>query len=216
MLRFQQESFKQLQYFEKKLPISLSHTLKDLHTFGKIKLYFQKQPFADSLQNRCLKNLAIFTGKHLCWHLLSMTLQAFSPATLLKGLQVFSCEYCEIFKNSFFHRAPLVTASVLWTITMLNFNRILGNLCTMKNFNFTYYFNYRVMGCSMEGVSYWCFRKAISNNFFQQVLMINTLSAYANLLQHFIFACFLLIEDHGKCALRKDLVIGCSFKHIFF
>ena len=25
--------------------------------------------------------------------------------------QVFSCEYCEIFKNSFFYRTPLVAAS---------------------------------------------------------------------------------------------------------
>ena len=25
--------------------------------------------------------------------------------------QVFSCEYCKIFKNSFFYRTPLVTAS---------------------------------------------------------------------------------------------------------
>ena len=156
--------------------------------------------------------MAIFTGKHLCWHLLSMTLQAFSPATLLKGLQ-HRCFPVNIAK---FLRTASFIEHLWWTITMLNFNRVLGNLCTMKNFNFTYYFNDRVMGCSMESVSYWCFRKAISNNFFQQVLLINTLSAYANLLQHFILARFLLIEDHGKCALRKNPVIGCSFKHIFF
>ena len=30
-------------------------------------LKFQKQPFADVIQNRVLKNLAIFTGKHMCW-----------------------------------------------------------------------------------------------------------------------------------------------------
>ena len=35
-----------------------------------------------------LKNLAIFTGKNLCWSILN----------------VFSCEYCEIFKNSFFKK----------------------------------------------------------------------------------------------------------------
>ena len=63
----------------------------------------------------------------------------------------------------------------------------------------------------MESASYCCFRKAILNNFFQQVLLINIISIYANLFQHFIFACFLLIEDYGKYALRKEPVIGCSF-----
>ena len=90
----------------------------------------------------------------------------------LCSTQVLSCEYCKIFKNSsFVYRAPLITTSVLWTITMLNFNRVLWNLRTMNDFNFT------------------------SNNLFQQVLLINFISTYANLYQHFICACFLLIED---------------------
>ena len=35
------------------------------------------------------------------------------PATLFKKTlaQVFSCEFCEIYKSTFFHRAPLVAAS---------------------------------------------------------------------------------------------------------
>ena len=35
------------------------------------------------------------------------------PATLLKETlaQVFSCEFCEIFKKTFFHRTPPVAAS---------------------------------------------------------------------------------------------------------
>ena len=45
----------------------------------------------------------------------------------------------------------------------------------------------------MEGASYCCFRKAVSNNFFQQVLLISIIST-ANSLQYFIFAHFLLIE----------------------
>ena len=72
------------------------------------------------------------------------------------------------------------------------------------------------MECSMEGTSCCCFCKAVSNNFFQQVLLIYFLSAYANLLQHFIFARFLLLKDYGKCALRKELVIGRGFKYLFF
>ena len=31
--------------------------------FRQIHFYFQKQPFADNLQDRCFKNFAIFTGK---------------------------------------------------------------------------------------------------------------------------------------------------------
>ena len=51
-----------------------------------------------------LKNLAKFTGKNLC-------LQAcnFIKKELLT--QVFFCKFCEIFKNTFFHRTPLVVAS---------------------------------------------------------------------------------------------------------
>ena len=51
-----------------------------------------------------LKNLANFTGKHLCWNLFLIKLQALSPVTLLKGTpaHVFSCEICEMFKNIFF------------------------------------------------------------------------------------------------------------------
>ena len=50
------------------------------------------------------KNLAIFTGKHLCWSFFLIKSQTWRPAILLKKspTQVLSCEYCEIFKNSFF------------------------------------------------------------------------------------------------------------------
>ena len=51
-----------------------------------------------------LKDFAVCTGKHLCWSLFLMTFQVWRSATLLKRLQhkVFSCVYCEIFRNSFF------------------------------------------------------------------------------------------------------------------
>ena len=48
-----------------------------------------------------LENFSIFTGKHLCWSL-------FLKET---PTQVFSCEYCEFFKNNFFYRTPMVAAS---------------------------------------------------------------------------------------------------------
>ena len=37
-----------------------------------------------SIKNAVLKNSAIFTGKHLCWSLFLMNLQAFRPPILLK------------------------------------------------------------------------------------------------------------------------------------
>ena len=39
--------------------------------------------------------------------------------------QVFSCEVCEISKNTFFHRTPLVTASLFWkSVTPFFFRQI--------------------------------------------------------------------------------------------
>ena len=40
--------------------------------------------------------------------------EATGPATIFKKetlVQVFTCEYCETFKNTFFYRAPPVAAS---------------------------------------------------------------------------------------------------------
>ena len=56
-----------------------------------------------------LKNFAKFTGKHLC-----QSLFAFNFIKKETLAQVFSCEFCEISKNSFFYRAPLVAASRTW------------------------------------------------------------------------------------------------------
>ena len=72
------------------------------------------------------------------------------------------------------------------------------------------------MECSIESASHCCFREAVSNNFFQQVLLTNIISTYANFFQHYVFPHFFLREDYGKCALGKEPVVGCSFiKHIF-
>ena len=64
----------------------------------------QKQPFADVLQNKFLKNVTIFIGKHLCWSILNKNTQLYQKETPT----LFSCEYCKISKNSFFDRALLV------------------------------------------------------------------------------------------------------------
>ena len=50
--------------------------------------------------------------------------------------QVFSCEFCEISKNTFFYRTPLVAASVdSITATSLKF---INNVRTYKNRNFIF------------------------------------------------------------------------------
>ena len=60
-----------------------------------------------------LKSYAIFTGKHLRWSHFWIKFQSFRPATLkVTPTMVLFCEYCKIFKNSFFHRTPPVAASV--------------------------------------------------------------------------------------------------------
>ena len=51
-----------------------------------------------------LRNFAILTEKYLCW---SLFLLKETPT------QVLSCKYCNISKNSFFYRAPLMAASEL-------------------------------------------------------------------------------------------------------
>ena len=48
----------------------------------------QKQLFADFLQNSVLKNLAIFTEKHLCWGLLSIKMEAFRTAFFIEQLML--------------------------------------------------------------------------------------------------------------------------------
>ena len=54
-----------------------------------------------------LRNLAKFKEKHLCQRLF---LNKFIKKETLA--QVFSCEFCEISRNTFLHRAPLVAASM--------------------------------------------------------------------------------------------------------
>ena len=51
-----------------------------------------------SIKNGVLRNFAKFTGKHLCQSLLLMKLRA-SKETLA---QMYSSEFCEISKNTFF------------------------------------------------------------------------------------------------------------------
>ena len=64
-----------------------------------------------------LKNVTKFTGKHLYRSLVFNKFADLRPATLFKKwtlTQVFSCEFCEIFKNTFSYKTPSVAASVIF------------------------------------------------------------------------------------------------------
>ena len=73
------------------------------------------------------KNFAKFKRKHLCQSLFFNKAAGLRPAILLKKrlcyIQMFSCEFCEIFKNTYFHRTPLVTAN--WSKNYISFLFIL-------------------------------------------------------------------------------------------
>ena len=59
------------------------------------------------------KSFANFTGMHLCWSAFLKNLQSEGLQLYWKKCptQVFLCEVCEISYNTFFNRAPPVTAS---------------------------------------------------------------------------------------------------------
>ena len=61
-----------------------------------------------------LRNFTKFTGKHLCQRLFFNKVSGKGCNFIKKETlaQAFSCEFCEIFKNTFFYRTPLVAASV--------------------------------------------------------------------------------------------------------
>ena len=66
-----------------------------------------------------LWNFAEFIGKHLCQSLFYNKVAALRPAILLKKenlVQVFYCEFCEIFKNTFFTEHLPATAYVFYSV----------------------------------------------------------------------------------------------------
>ena len=71
----------------------------------KVLVNFRSSYQGCSIEKAVLKNFATFTGKHLYWSLL-----------LIKdSTQVFSCEYCENFMNSYFEeRLPTAASETFW------------------------------------------------------------------------------------------------------
>ena len=80
------------------------------------RLLFYTQVWSSCLGVSCKKgvfqNFAKFAGKHLCQSLF------FNRVAVL----VFSYEFCEIFKNTFFYRTPPVAASVRYDLLLIKLN----------------------------------------------------------------------------------------------
>ena len=82
---------------------------------------FIKLELAEGIVRRCsvkkvsFMNFTKLTGKHLCQRLFlnKVTCLAFNFIKKETLVQVFSCEFCEIFKYTFFSRTPLAAASEL-------------------------------------------------------------------------------------------------------
>ena len=77
--------------------------------------YFQyiEAAIGGVIKKAVLKIFAILTGKHLCWILFLTKLQPFRPVILIKKDSNidFSCQYWEIFKDTFFIEHVRTTAS---------------------------------------------------------------------------------------------------------
>ena len=74
----------------------------------------QKQPPEVFCKKGVLRNFAKFAGKHLYRGLFLNKVAGLRPATLLKReilAHVFSCKFCENYKNTFSYKTPPVAAS---------------------------------------------------------------------------------------------------------
>ena len=85
----------------------------------------QKQSPEMFYKKDVLRNFTKFAGEHLCQSLF------FKKETLA---QVFSCKFCETFKNTFLHRTPLVTASEFGCFSLL-LNWVIASKIWLSSFS---------------------------------------------------------------------------------
>ena len=67
-----------------------------------------------------LKNFAKFTGKHQYQRKMPEACNFTKTETLT---QLFSCEFCETFQNTFFYKTPPMAASGNMTLTLRHISR---------------------------------------------------------------------------------------------
>ena len=67
-----------------------------------------------------LRNFTKFTEKHLCQSILFNKVTGLRPIKKETLARVFSCEFCEISKNTFFTERLWITASIHSMTSLLN------------------------------------------------------------------------------------------------
>ena len=88
--------------------LNFLHTLK-----GDAYLLYKSNHRRRSVKKGALKNFANFTRKQMCWSLFLIKMQACLCWSLfLTPTQMFYCEICEIFKNTYFEEHVRTIASV--------------------------------------------------------------------------------------------------------
>ena len=82
----------------------------------------EKQTLECSVRKGVLGNFAKFAGKHLCQSFLFNKIAGLKFATSVKKealAQVFSCEFYEIFKNTFFKARTVASVLILYDETII-------------------------------------------------------------------------------------------------
>ena len=87
---------------------SKTHSTKQKHALGYLYISSRPEVFC---KKSVLRNFVEFTGKHLCQSLfLNKVVGNFITKEAMA--HVFSCNFCEISKNTFSYRTPPVAASL--------------------------------------------------------------------------------------------------------
>ena len=152
----------------------LFHFLCYLFMQEKIKWNSQKQSFADVLQNRCSLKISQCSRKHLCSSLF-LKLKVLKPCIFIKKkvpTQVFSCEYCEIFNNSFLVEHFLFIILLLYFHVMIEFFRRLWAQNWRVSY-FLYYCSVFLHNSSVRIGSPWLFRTCFSSKIFSKGNWLN-------------------------------------------
>ena len=92
----------------------------------------QKQQHKCSIKIGLFKYFAKLTVKKLCLSLLFNKVAALRPATLLTKTQVFSCEFCKIFKNTLFVEHLVSLSNVYVGKYVMVINCVLIGFCSIK------------------------------------------------------------------------------------
>ena len=131
---------------------------------------------------------------------------AINPSEMQHFLQIYK-EICKFLKNNFFYfllKNTLGDSSVLWIITILNFNRALENLRALNDFSFTDFFQRQ-----SDGMLHGRRQLLLSQSDFKQVLSEDFTDKFHQYLRQFASAFHFcsLSTDRGlwkMCSTKGD------------